>query len=189
MVENHEKIQLREALMTITAVFGMAILFFICFQASSSSTQRYIVSSFEIFDMHEEVQVPIETAAFIWDTNQKIFDEFYVAFTEVASLPPDHLDGIKTAMNKFYDYSEQTALAYQSNNFSSDSYKQVATGQVLGEFIVYQEPVVVAVAEPVAGCHQTHRAKIIQHEQLVEPPDLKTMFVDFKVLILIHNNY
>lgn len=113
MKNNFNKLNLFEALTVVMIVIGALIILVTLFAGLSDKHQKIISSSFELFDIHENLDDALEVPLFVLETSDKYMDEFYLAFTKVAIIPETHIEQVKNSVEKVLAYADTLATDYQ----------------------------------------------------------------------------
>jgi len=114
MQTNYEDLNWFEAATVTVMVIGFVLIGLFMFNSVSEDQQKNISSAFDMFDIHEEIVQPIQTMKFIaYDAPQEVMNQFYIAFTEVASLSSEQVEIFQQMPNKvklaIYDLLDQSA--------------------------------------------------------------------------------
>jgi hypothetical protein len=126
---------------------GFIITGVFLFASLTPRVQMNVTTSLQMFDVHEQFAKTMDTTAFVIDLPNEFFNQFYIAFTEVATLPPEIFEtprdivlelkrNVTVAINNLAD---QVATGYAAQNDQEVQIAQTArvayNGKVMGAVI------------------------------------------------------
>jgi hypothetical protein len=136
MKTDYQKVNLFDASAVFVAAFGLLLVGLFVFLSFPESQQKNVISALAVLDIGDAMARQEETLLAVLETTDNVNNAFYVAFTDLATLP-DTLtvwtDGARVAWEKFGEFSE---------NVVGNSYRQAYVfqinsqrGEILGAFI------------------------------------------------------
>ena len=139
MKTDYQSLNWFDSSIVLAAVLGLGLIGAICFSQLPASQQVSISQSLTIFDISSQLAVEQQTTGSMIDSASNYLDKFYLAFTDVATIPAESLE-VPPYLAEVYDdfahYADQIASNYNFNN-SLSSAPQLAYdgGLVLGAII------------------------------------------------------
>ncbi|MBX4191841.1 MAG: hypothetical protein KW804_03515 [Candidatus Doudnabacteria bacterium] len=134
------------AVVSLIAV-GFVILGITLYSSLTPRQQSVITSSLQMFDMKEHVATTIDEIKFVYGIPNEFYNQFYIAFSDVVTLPLDDFEVIGWAVGELSNQTsvvinhliDQTAAGYAAQNQSVSQYSQLAelspNGKVMGAVI------------------------------------------------------
>jgi hypothetical protein len=134
------------AVVSMIAV-GLVIVGLTIFSSLTPRQQLAVTSAFELFDVHERTVETVENVKFVLDIPNEFYNQFYIAFTEVATLPSETIDvpqeiageivrNIKTAFNTLSDQAMSGYMAQSQYHNQTASLTELAhDGVIMGAMI------------------------------------------------------
>lgn len=123
MKTDYQKLSLFEIAVIGLIAAGMILIGLIVFVNLGPADQNKLTHAIEVFDLHKQARQEATAVVFLFEAQQKFYEEFYVAFSQVASLPSQDAEflvemGHQTALlwERFGEYSEAIAIAYNQAN-------------------------------------------------------------------------
>ncbi|MEO8065776.1 MAG: hypothetical protein ABI643_02885 [Candidatus Doudnabacteria bacterium] len=122
---------------------GIFLITTILFSGLNFSQQNNVIRSLSVLDIHQQVGESLAEAQLILSGEEEFYNQFYIAFTEIAVLPADVFEApgqyIKLAYNGLADYSDQFVYGYEKRNSYRYSFessgKSARAGIVAGAMI------------------------------------------------------
>jgi hypothetical protein len=175
MKTDYQNINAFEASVVAMIVLGFVVLGMVVFSGLAPRQQKNVASAFDLFDFHEAAAQSIDSVQFLMGVPEEFYNQFYIAFEQVAALPPETLTAPREVAQRLYDsignFSDQIAEA-----------KQLDKPEVYA-FVHYKGPGVVLGASVVATtstCHSDQSQPLAKTETLkipytYESPDLSKL--------------
>jgi hypothetical protein len=91
MRTDYQNINGFESLTIVFIIVGIFLAGTIIFSGLASKQQVKFVAALDILDAHEQVVQSLRGIGLIYDGQQEFFNQFYIAFTQVAVVNPDGL--------------------------------------------------------------------------------------------------
>jgi hypothetical protein len=118
MQTDYKKLDLFEGIVVCAIIMGLGLIGAITFSGLTTKQQSQVASAVQMLDLHEQVPEVLDTAKFVaYDVPQDFLNRFYIAFTEIGTIPSEELDSIavlpsqiKTAYDNLLDSSGHLAL-------------------------------------------------------------------------------
>lgn len=150
MKTDYKNLNAIESLAVFFAVTGLFLIGAISFATLPSRTQAQVATAIQIFDMHEQLSAQAEGFKLLaYDLPQDFLGEFYQAFTQVAVIPYETIQGwqelgedAKVAYGHVLVFSETLAMEYEKNFVKTNptTLALSITGKVSGESIIVESP-------------------------------------------------
>lgn len=137
MKTDYQKLNTFESSVVVFIVIGVGLLGTIIFSALNAGQQNNLQQALNILDVHRQVAQSVESIKTMAAIQQEFYDQFYIAFTQVAVLPEETFEVpaiyFQTALNAFADYSDQFAYNYRIVNSNSEErvYGPIVAGTVI----------------------------------------------------------
>lgn len=87
MKTDFKKLNLFEAALVTWSMVGVFLVAIVGFYSLTPEKQYQVKTAFDIFDIHEGTREATETLSFILEIPNEFYEEFYIAFEQVATLP------------------------------------------------------------------------------------------------------
>lgn len=104
-------------------VVGVLLIGTIVFSGLTPPVRNNFLSSLNIFDVHEQAAQSAQDIQLVLGAPQEFYEQFYLAFTQVAVLPKEPVDAayqwssnIKVAYSQFQNFSDQIVFDYRNVN-------------------------------------------------------------------------
>ena len=121
METNYKKINSFEAAVVAMMFVGLLIVGAIIFSGLTPRQQVHVTRATQMFDVHEQFrETVVQTTGsvkFVFETSDEFYNQFYQAFTEVASLPAE-------------DFETPLLIARNVSSFLSNLSDQVAANYI-----------------------------------------------------------
>lgn len=150
MKTNYQQLNLFEVCTVMMIFVGVILIGFYMYLSTPSGTQKNLASAVELLDVSAGVPQILDNVAFIVDSQEEFYDQFYLAFTQVATVP---FDNVHFNTDAVFGFAEQVAANYTEQNKpkSIQSNNQILTlnldlgiGKVLGASIdLPEQPILV----------------------------------------------
>lgn len=146
-----------EVLVVMFIMIGAMLVAIISFSGLTPAQQSHVTMAFNILDMHEQAPQIIQSTENILDIPGEFYNQFYLAFTQVAVVD---LNPFEYSGQSLLDYADRIALNYSSQNLPDNQMVDqtlaldIDVGKVLGvSFDLIQDSPVVknCRGEPQAG--------------------------------------
>ncbi|OGE73701.1 MAG: hypothetical protein A3I07_02010 [Candidatus Doudnabacteria bacterium RIFCSPLOWO2_02_FULL_42_9] len=111
---------------------GVVVVGIVFFTGLTPQMQSDVAQAVTILDMNQQAQGVVDTVTFVWDAQNDFYEQFYLAFTEVATIPFEDfeptIEAYSLAINHLTDqvrsgYEGQQQISYDTQ------------GKVLGAII------------------------------------------------------
>ena len=144
MKTDYKNINSFEVAAVCAIIVGFLLVGIVLFSGLTPNKQAAVASSFDIFDLHRQSMEAFETIKFVYDIPEEFYKQFYIAFTELATLPEGTLEmPVETAAelyrnvaSAFTNLSDQVANGYSKQNSKArGNVAQAYEGQVMGAMI------------------------------------------------------
>lgn len=122
MKTNYQQLNFFETATVSVLVLGLVLVGVFAFAALPTNTQQNLGAAISFLDVHAQIAPPLEGVQTAIGVSQDFLQQFYVAFSEVAVLPPevfntDYADAIDKTYMAMLDYSETFAANFQKTNY------------------------------------------------------------------------
>lgn len=106
-------------------VFGIGLISLSIIISMPMQQQNYFTESLTIFDLHEQIPLPIETIKFVaWEAPQNYFDEFYLAFEQTMSVGQNEIeDWARVAQQTNLSHGRVLGISLEDSWKNCDSLK------------------------------------------------------------------
>jgi hypothetical protein len=119
MKTNYQLLNAFEVAAVIAAVAGFVLVGIIIFNSLTPRTQQDVSVGANLFDLTESMDTASNAVSFMFDSTQAFYQQFYVAFADLTTLPPEVFYTPAQVATNFYDslaaYSDQIVASYQAN--------------------------------------------------------------------------
>jgi hypothetical protein len=138
-INRNQDVDLFDGSTVALAAVGIVLIAVEIFACLPSDTQTLISSSASMLDMHEEWAQTVSIALNFLDVSKEFENQFYLAFVDIASIPPESIQlppVMVNAYNAFLAYADTFAAGY--GDYGTDVAYQInnmETGRVLGTMI------------------------------------------------------
>ena len=183
MKTNYKLLTMFEVATVFMAVAGFVLIGVMLFANLTPRTQTKVTSSFDILDMNQTAAQANQVVGFVFDSTDEFYKQFYVAFTQIATLPPEIFETPVRIASNFYEafgnFSDQVGLDYRLQNQSNE---QIAFdgGKVLGVLIDLGRKNNPPDCNPLAK---------MQDRYNYQPPDINQIIKNLKVEEIISKQY
>jgi hypothetical protein len=147
MKTNYQSINLFEVAVVGMITIGFVLIGVILFSGLTPRSQTNVASAFNMFDIHEQmastVNSTIDSEQFVMDVPNEFYNQFYVAFNQVATMPSDTFDlpvavAAELARNitvTINNLSDQVAEGYAEQVQTQDYIAELTQG---GTMVAYE---------------------------------------------------
>lgn len=122
MVEDKHKVKTKELAGLIMLGVGIVLVSSIIFSGLGLDLQANVANAVQIFDMSENIDRPLGTVTFVFETGEKFMDETYIASQQLLVASEDHVESATELVNNFLRYSESLAMSYSQTNIAQKDY-------------------------------------------------------------------
>src|SRR5579885_1380682 len=88
MKTNYQNLNLFETLTILMITIGISLVLIVGFSVLNHRQQQSVADALQVFDIHEQVGMTIVQMGNAYQLEDKLFNDFYVAFTQVTSIDP-----------------------------------------------------------------------------------------------------
>jgi hypothetical protein len=141
MKTDYNNLKLIDGLAVFFVAAGIVLIGVLGFNGLSPEDRNHVAQAVQVLDMHEELDRQAKALTFwLVDAPDYALSNFYVAFTEVATVPYETIafwaDLGQRTQTSFYNLSDTLVVAYQQNFIDSSReaimLAQSREGSVLG---------------------------------------------------------
>ena len=123
MKTDYQNLNAFESSLVAFIAVGMALVGTIIFSGLSFKQQDNILAAINILDIHEQASRPVAVISSVIDTEAEYYDQFYIAFTQVMTMPEATIDdalrwtsNVKVAYKQFLSFSDGITFDYRLQN-------------------------------------------------------------------------
>ena len=86
MKTDYKNLNLFETLAVVLIAAGLVLTGLVIYSGFNAKQQSHVVAAMQMFDIHEEVSRDWQQAEKLFTVEDKFYNQFYVAFTQVAAI-------------------------------------------------------------------------------------------------------
>ena len=151
MKTDYKNINSFEAAVVGMIAVGFVIVGIVLFATLTPRQQVNVVSAFDVFDLHQQTiattSLTLESVTFVWNIPTEFYNQFYIAFTEVATLPEQAVEmpilvakelsrNISVAIDNLADQASRGYMSQaQYHNQNSEMALLPYDGKIMGAMI------------------------------------------------------
>ena len=116
MRTNYQNLNSFEMSAIILAAAGLGLISTMIFSALPAQQQNHFIAALSVFDIHTQADAQVQAATKIFAAEENFMNDFYVSFTQIASLPDSVMEVPSTVAQTyqlFLSYADGVASDYQ----------------------------------------------------------------------------